>query len=104
MSEDAATARALLSQKLDDLSCDVREGFADTKNSFAATNARLDRMNGTQQGHTVQITTLTARTEALERFRDMAVRSLLSGLGVGVGGALTLGGIVFGIGKAAGWW
>lgn len=97
MSEDAATQRALLSQKLDTLSCDVREGFSNA-------NVRLDKINGTVQGHTLSLQGLETRTANLEKFRDMAIKAVFGGFGTGVGVAVTVGGIVFGIGKAAGWW
>jgi len=97
VTDDAAVTRALLAQKLDGLKCDVEEGFR-------ATASRLDRINGTVQKHSLDISNLTTRTESLEKFRDMAVKALFSGIGAGLGIAVTAGGILFGIGKAVGWW
>jgi len=88
---------ALIGQKLDDQSCDIKEGFASTK-------ARLDKINGNVQQHTLDIQDHETRIKGLEKFRDMALKALFSGLGVGVGIAVTVGGILFGVGKAVGWW
>ena len=78
---------------------------------FEQVNRRLDQLNGTVRAHSITLTEHSGHlvqhcgeiTEMQQWRRDILatlVRWAMFGLGVAVG----FGGILFGIGRAAGWW
>lgn len=101
MSEASASA---VSRDIVHLTEKIEEGFDRMERSQAETNDCLRQLNGRVATNTLELVKQDTRIAHLESFRDLATRALLSGLGVGVGLAATVGGILFGIGKAVGWW
>jgi len=82
----------------------VETGFSRMESRQDETNVCLQRLNGQVKSNTMEIVRQDTRITQLEKFRDVATKALLSGLGAGIGIAATAGGILFGIGKAVGWW
>ena len=104
MSEDTTTFLAVLESDLRHIKDLVTAGFAEQKADVCEVKHKLADLNGTVREHDKALTVHNTKIESLERFKDQATSALFRGLGTGLGIAVVAGGILFGIGKAIGWW
>ena len=100
MSEEERVTLAVLRADLRHVIEILTSGFIDVKADQAAMNVQLKLLNGSARENRDAIIRHEAQIGSLERFKDILVKCALSGIGAGVG----LGAVLFGMGKAAGWW
>ena len=94
----------IISREVEHLTEKIEEGFGRMERRQDETNVCLKQLNSKVTTNTLELVKQDTRIASLEKFRDVATKALLSGLGAGIGMAATAGGILFGIGKAVGWW
>ena len=99
MSEDIVTTR-----DIEHLKETMEDGFARMERKQDEATDCLKALNGKVTTHEITLAKQDTRIMSLEKFRDLAIRAVFSGLATGIGFAVTAGGILFGIGKAVGWW
>ena len=112
---EAAALVRVLQNETKNISTAMEKGFAELKADLAAFRAEarrdIQKINGTVRAHDKLLTQHKAHLEAhcdaikdLQDWRTGLLRIAIQALLFGAGAAATVGGIFFGIGKAAGWW
>ena len=102
---------AVLESKLEGLEKQLTGIHADLKIDIGKIDAGLKELNGTVRDHEVRLVEERAHRQAdcnrlsvLESWRNDLMANLVKAIGQGAAIAIVLGGVLFGIGRAAGWW
>lgn len=89
----------------------VESGFKATQQDIAKVDGRLETLNGTVREHESVLIEQSAEQRAqekrlgvLESWRNTLMANLVRGTAQGVSAVVVVIGILFGVGKATGWW
>jgi len=106
--ENSRVTNAVLRAELKHLGEMLQENCRRIREEQRETNTQLKALNGTVRTNREMILDVRSshaqRIDVLERWKDGLVRNVIQWLTIGLGVGGGIGAVLFGAGKAAGWW